>query len=113
MKAIIRRLRRLEEKRFGTAADIEFARQLRERIEQGRGRVAEAMGLSEWPGSVGDDERENLAGLSRTEILHRGRARVARANAERAALQRAIASEGHVSRPGQQRRCLFPQAKRL
>jgi hypothetical protein len=96
MKSIDRRIRRLEEERFGTAADIEFARQLRQRIEQGRQRVAKDRGLSEWPGSVGDDEGENLRGLSRTEILHRGRERVARAKAERDAVQRAIASEGNV-----------------
>ena len=96
MKAIIRRLHRLEEKRFGTAADIEFARQLRQRIEQGRQRVAKDRGLSEWPAPAGDDKRENLAGLSRTEILHRGRARVARAKAERDAVQRAMAREGDV-----------------
>ena len=96
MKSIDRRLRRLEQNRFGTAADIEFARQLRQRIEQGRQRVAKDRGLSEWPGPVGDDGRENLAGLSRTEILHLGRARVARAKAERDAVQRGMASEGDV-----------------
>ena len=42
MKAFIRRLRRLEEERFGTAADSEFTQRLRERIEAGRRRVAEA-----------------------------------------------------------------------
>jgi len=77
MKAIIRRLRRLEAKRFGTAADTEFARRLLERIEAGRRRVAEATGLSEWPGSVGGDDLEDQRGLSIIQILHLGRDRVA------------------------------------
>ena len=42
MKSISRRIRRLEEQRFGTAADIEFSRRLRERLEEGQRRVAEA-----------------------------------------------------------------------
>jgi hypothetical protein len=37
----------IEEKYIGTAADIEFARRLLQRIEEGRRRVAESMGLSE------------------------------------------------------------------
>jgi hypothetical protein len=41
MKAVIRRLRRLEG-RLGPAIQTEFDRQLRERIEAGRRRVAEA-----------------------------------------------------------------------
>ena len=42
MKNISRRIRKLEEQRFGTAADIEFSRRLRERMEAGRRRVAVA-----------------------------------------------------------------------
>ena len=42
MKTIIRRLHRLEEERYGTAADIESTRRLREALEAGRRRVAEA-----------------------------------------------------------------------
>ena len=76
MKAIIRRLRRLEEKRFGTAADIEFARQLRQKMAEGRQRVAEAKKrFGDWCGSGDDNEGGNLSGLSVTEILHRGRTR--------------------------------------
>jgi hypothetical protein len=36
LKNISRRIRRLEEERFGTAADIEFSRRLLKRIEEGR-----------------------------------------------------------------------------
>jgi hypothetical protein len=53
MKSISRRIRRLEKQRFGTAADIEFSRRLRERIQEGHRRVAEAraregLGPPEW-----------------------------------------------------------------
>jgi len=41
-----------------------------------RRRLAEAQERGEWCGSIGHQERENLTGLSVTEILHRGRARV-------------------------------------
>ena len=41
MKAVIRRLRRLEE-RFGPPVETEFTRRLRERMEAGRRRVEEA-----------------------------------------------------------------------
>ena len=91
MKSISRRIRRLEES-FGPPVETEFARRLRERIEAGRRRVAQ------WRAregiSVSDQERENLSGLTETEILHRGRARVARAKAERDAVQREIGSQG-------------------
>ena len=88
MKSISRRIRRLEEKRFGTAADIEATRRLRERLEAGRRRVAQ---WGEQEGiSVSDQDRENLSGLTVDEILHRGRARVAKAKAERDAVQREI-----------------------
>jgi hypothetical protein len=53
MKAITRRLRRLEEERFGTAADNEFSLRLRERIEAGRRRLAEARERGP-PGSLRD-----------------------------------------------------------
>jgi len=93
MKNISRRIRKLEE-RFGPPVETEFTRRLRERIEAGRRRVAQ---WREQEGiSVSDQHRENLAGLSVTEILHRGRARVARAKAEREAAQRDIASKGGV-----------------
>ena len=55
MKSIRRRIRRLEEERFGTPADIEFARRLNERINEGRQRLAEARERGElgptvsWP----------------------------------------------------------------
>ena len=79
---------------LGPRVETEFDRQLRARIEAGRRRVAqwrEREGIS-----VSDQDRENLSGLSETEILHRGRARVARAKAERDAVQRDIANKGGV-----------------
>jgi hypothetical protein len=82
MKRIGRRIRRLEE-RFGLGpVETEFSRRLREKIEEGRRRLAEANERGEWSGSVGNHEGEKLAGLNVTEILHHGRARVARAKAE-------------------------------
>ena len=72
MKSISRRIRRLEE-RFGPAVETAFSRRLRERIEAGRRRVAQWREQEE--SSVSDQHRENLAGLSVTEILHHGRAR--------------------------------------
>jgi len=89
MKNIERRIRRLEEVRFGTAADIEFARRLLQRIEEGRRRVAESMGLSEWP-----EDREDLTGLSFDEMIQRQRDKLARATAEREKAQREITEEG-------------------
>jgi hypothetical protein len=41
VRTVVRRLRRLED-RFGPAMETEFSRRLRERIEAGRRRVAEA-----------------------------------------------------------------------
>ena len=69
---------------------------LRERFEEGRRRLAEARERGEWSGPVGHDEEENLAGLSMTEILHLGRARVARAKAESEKDQRDIRRERDV-----------------
>ena len=71
MKSISRRIRRLEE-RFGPAVETAFSRRLRERIEAGRRRLAEAKECGEWSGPVDDDEGEDIAGLSVTEILHLG-----------------------------------------
>jgi len=82
MRTIVRRLRRLED-RFCPPVETEFDRQLRARIEAGRRRVAEAKEHGEWCASVEGDEGENLSGLSVTEILHRGRERVARAKAQK------------------------------
>jgi len=95
MQTIIRRLRKLEN-RFGPHVETRCSRQLRQRIEEGRRRVAEARERGECRGSVGDDDVEDLRGLSLTEILLLGRDRVARAKAERDALQRNIAREGDV-----------------
>jgi hypothetical protein len=72
MKSISRRIRRLEE-RFGPPVETEFTRRLRERIEAGRRRVAQWREQEGNP--VSDHHRENLAGLSVTEILRRGRAK--------------------------------------
>src|SRR5882724_1594463 len=72
MKSLSRRILKLEE-RFGPAVETAFSRPLRERIEAGRRRLAEAKERGEWSGPVHDDEREDLAGLSVTEILRRGR----------------------------------------
>jgi hypothetical protein len=57
MKAIIRRLSRLEQ-RFGPPVETEFSRRLHERIAEGRRRLAEARERGEWPGSVGSHEEE-------------------------------------------------------
>ena len=46
--------------------------------------------VARLPSPVGDDEVENLAVLSRTKILHLGRARVARAKTESEKAQRDI-----------------------
>jgi hypothetical protein len=96
MKTIVRRLRKLED-RFGLAPETEFDRQLRERIEAGRRRVAEARERGELSGPIyEDEEKEDLTGLSVMEILHRGRARaVARAKAER---EKADSTPGLASR---------------
>ena len=93
MTNISRRIRRLEEARFGTAADNEFARRLLERMAEGRRRVAEAKKQrGELWGPDSDDDGEDLRGLSLNEILHRGRAR-ARATTAKQAAQRDIASK--------------------
>jgi len=95
MKAIIRRLRKLEE-RFGPPVETESTRRLRKRIEAGLRRLAEARERGEWCGSIAHEERENLTGLSVTEILHRGRTRLLARAIERL-LARAIerAPEGN------------------
>ena len=65
--------------------------------EEGRGRVAEAKKQrGELWDPDGDDDGEDLRGLSLNEILHRGRARAARARAERDAAQLDTASKGDV-----------------
>jgi hypothetical protein len=79
MKTISRRIRRLEERFRLGPVETEFSRRLRERIEEGRRRLAEAKERIEWSGPVHDGEGEDRTGLSVTEILHRGRAKVARA----------------------------------
>ena len=57
MTNISRRIRRLEEVRFGNAADNEFARRLLERMAEGRRRVAEAKKQhGELWGPNGDDD---------------------------------------------------------
>jgi hypothetical protein len=96
MKTIVRRLRRLED-RFGLAPETEFDRQLRGRIEAGQRRVADARQRGELSGPIyEDEEKEDLTGLSVTEILNRGRARaVARAKAER---EKADSASGLASR---------------
>jgi hypothetical protein len=86
MKSISRRILRLEE-RFVPALETAFSRRLRERIEAGRRRLAEAKERGEWCGSIGHGEREDLTGLSVIEILNRGRARLVRANAKRGKAQ--------------------------
>jgi hypothetical protein len=77
MKAIIRRLRRLED-RLGPAIETEFARQLRERIEEGRRRVAEARER----GELGPPESGPLFEARRQRLLE------ATASANRARLGR-------------------------
>jgi hypothetical protein len=82
MKTIIRRQRRLEDQ-FCPSMETESSRRLRESLEAGLRRVAEAKKRNEWSGSIDDGERENLAGLSVMEILDRGRARIARAKVQK------------------------------
>jgi hypothetical protein len=55
--------------------ETEFSRRLRERIEEGRRRLAGPRERGEWPGSVGNDEGENLGG-NVTEILQHGRGKI-------------------------------------
>jgi hypothetical protein len=98
MKSINRRIRKLEEKYGLGPVETEFSRRLRERIEEGRRRLGEARERGEWSGSVGNDDGENRAGLSVTEVLHLGRARVARVEAERDKAQQDIAREGNMRR---------------
>ena len=93
MKSIDRRIRRLEEKYGLGPVETEFSRHLRERMEHGRRRLAEARERCEWSGSVGNYEGESLADLSVAEILHHGRERVARAKAEIEKAQRDTARE--------------------
>ena len=78
MKAIDRRLRRLEE-RFGPHVETEYERQLLARIEAGRRRVAESRERGEGSGfDDGHEPKEDLTGLTVEQILLRGRARNAR-----------------------------------
>ena len=72
MRAVIRRLRRLED-RFGPPIETEFSRRLGERLEGGRRRLAQLRG--EAGISISEQIRENLVGLGVTEILQRGRER--------------------------------------
>jgi hypothetical protein len=102
MRSISRRIHRLEE-RLGPPVETEYTRRLREWIEAGRRRLAEAQERGEWCGPVGDHHGENLAGLSVIEVLHRGRARVARAKdgsarVEAAKTQAATAAELKIRR---------------
>lgn len=83
MKTIIRRLHRLEN-RFCPPVETESTRRLRRRLEAARRRLAEARERGEWCGSIDDGEREDLTGLSVTEILHRGRTRLLARAIERA-----------------------------
>ncbi len=76
MKSIIRRLGKLEG-RLGLAAETDFDRQVRARIEAGRRRLAEAKERGEWHGSIRNCAWEDCAQLSVFEILQRGRERAA------------------------------------
>jgi len=65
---------RPEGHRFGLAPETESSRRLRERIEAARRRLVEARERGELSGPIyEDEEKEDLTGLSVTEILHRGR----------------------------------------
>ena len=94
MTNISRRIRRLEEARFGTAADIEFARRLSERVQEARRCLEEARKRGEWCGSIGGLDREDLRGLSFDEMIQRQRDGLVRATAEREKAQREITREG-------------------
>jgi hypothetical protein len=76
MKAITRRLRKLED-RFGPPVETESSRRLRERLEAGRRRVAELRGRP-----VQAPQRQNVTNVRPSmeaivKILQSGRQRVA------------------------------------
>jgi hypothetical protein len=95
MKSISRRIRKLEA-RLGPPVETAFTRRLRQRLEEGRRRLLQ---WREQEGiSVSDQDREdweNLSGLTVTQILHRGRARV---RAQREEIQWHAATDGIDSR---------------
>jgi hypothetical protein len=70
MRAITRRLRRLED-RFGPPVETEYSRELQRRIEAGRRRVAAAKGEIYGP------RRPSIpvAGLTLAEVILQGRER--------------------------------------
>jgi hypothetical protein len=75
VRTIARRLQRLEEG-FGLGPETEEDRRLRERLEKFRQRVAERRAREGLPPLETDErQREGLIGLSRAEILRRGRFR--------------------------------------
>ena len=78
MKTINRRLRKLEEG-FGLVPETEDDRRLRERLEAGRRRVAEARARGECGGPVGEAIRSETVNLRRgmtvVDILILGRER--------------------------------------
>jgi len=77
MKTITRRLLRLENG-LGLGPETESERRLHARIEEGRRRVADARARGDLPPlDTADNQREDVSGLTVTEILNRGRARVA------------------------------------
>ena len=75
MKAIHRRLRKLEEG-LGLVPETEQEKRLRARLEAARARMAA------WGYPVTQPDENELSGMTIVEILHRGRER-ARANWER------------------------------
>lgn len=76
MKAIDRRLRRLED-RFCPPVETEFSRRIQERIEAGWRRVSESDVQDGRVRDASAREHDDLSGMSVEQILLRGRARLA------------------------------------
>ena len=95
MKPIFKRLCRLEEQRgIGNPDAIEHTRRLIVGLEAGRRRVAEARARGECDSPPPDeDDWKNLVGLTRVEILNRGRQRARERSAQVCAARSVVAAE--------------------
>jgi hypothetical protein len=94
MRAFVRRLRRLEDRMGLGPAEREFVERLQQRIAEGRKRVAAMRERLGWSGSLDDGKREDLTGLTISQIILRGRDRVAgMARAKREEEQRWLATD--------------------
>ncbi|MGA2270889.1 MAG: hypothetical protein ABSH44_20660 [Bryobacteraceae bacterium] len=95
MKTIIRRLCRLEERSgIGNPDAIEQTRRLIEELEAGRRRAAEVRARVECDyRRPEEDDWESLVGLTRVEILERGRQRARERSAQVFAARSIAAAE--------------------